>query len=735
MAESIAGFPYYYAMPLEDMFPRRAELSPAEWHDRYEQAKSSLVQFVGCRDPYVLLAKTALRQLIEARQKNTDTFKKIELHQLELLQAIAVAVGTNNRSVPATPRAFQRLWADIALLSEASLARQDFSHEAPEQAFFRKRVQSQTAYYRFHYDQDACVELMSEFLASLDAETNVQHDFLKKYQALVALTSIIEQRLNEFRVRIRDLMSALTKEEVLQSADAFATMYPAARMARQHCAAKELSLDDLKWSVFQIAELAYPWIFTVPRTYLTEKLGPIAPQTIEKLSFQLSDVDEASIDHFVLSNPIWKKPYLVMPSGDFFCALPQGPYSFPFLIVEELIARDQKLLKKYAEVKANYLEKKIAEVIGKSAPSASVFFGVVWDDPETGVRYENDVLAVVGNFLFMFEAKSGKINPGARRGAEKSLKNDLQALFIDPANQAQRLQHHLNANHSTLNLREKASGRKIDLDLTRPKLVYRFSICFEHFARLTSTRHNFLEIGLIDEDTPWAPVLSIGELMMVSKHLDSEVSFVHYLTRRFAIEKQIDFEGDEQDLLSLFLANGFCVTDEAAGDRRITFVDADDLARETKVQAENRQTATVYGVQLPPLWKATVSEIYRTKATPNTFDFISTILNQSPPGLFGLQKSIKRWRSGGGGAGKPVQYIKFKVADRTFILMIVLRRLREFDPQAWHQEAKMLAMEAGNEEPALTDCVVFAYLKPSNNFTHDAASFFRFSTRGVGRAI
>jgi len=252
MAESIAGFPYYQEMPLEDMFPRREELNPAEWHDRYEQAKASLVQFVRCRDPYVLVAKTALRQLIEARQRNTETFKKIELHQLELLQAIAVAIGANDRSVPATPRAFQRLWADIVLLSEASLARQDFSHEAPEQAFFRKRVQSQTAYYRFHYDQDTCVEIMTEFLASLDAETNAQHDFLKRYGALVALTSIIEQRLNEFRGRIRDLMSALTKEQVLDSADAFASMYPAARMARQHCAAKELSLDDLKWSVFQI---------------------------------------------------------------------------------------------------------------------------------------------------------------------------------------------------------------------------------------------------------------------------------------------------------------------------------------------------------------------------------------------------------------------------------------------------------------------------------------------------
>jgi|GEM_PF-6445968 len=46
---------------------------------------------------------------------------------------------------------------------------------------------------------------------------------------------------------------------------------------------------------------------------------------------------------------------------------------------------------------------------------------------------------------------------------------------------------------------------------------------------------------------------------MIAKHLDNEVSFSHYLSRRYTIENLLDFVGDEQDLLSMYLTNGFCV--------------------------------------------------------------------------------------------------------------------------------------------------------------------------------
>ncbi|MGO8506652.1 hypothetical protein AB9F35_35590, partial [Rhizobium leguminosarum] len=43
---------------------------------------------------------------------------------------------------------------------------------------------------------------------------------------------------------------------------------------------------------------------------------------------------------------------------------------------------------------------------------------------------------------------------------------------------------------------------------------------------------------------------------MIAKFLDTEVSFVHYLTRRATLEDLIQIEGDEQDYLSLYLTNG-----------------------------------------------------------------------------------------------------------------------------------------------------------------------------------
>ncbi|MCR9125948.1 MAG: hypothetical protein NXH82_07445 [Rhodobacteraceae bacterium] len=730
-----SGIPFYNIVPHEFLSSQEDDLSADDWNKRYELSKSSIIQFVGCRDPYIILAKTALRQVIESGRDKESTVRPIELHELEILQSIILAVGFDGNNSPASPGALTRLWKDLGVLPKAHMSRQVFPEDTPALTFFRRRVQLQTIAYRFLFDEQACVEVMKQLLARLDAEISGRHNFAECYAVLVHVSGMVRDRIEIYLQHVRRLMSAKTKEAVLKEANYFCSLYPAAARAWHRCAGKDLDLESLRWAVYQISELANPWIFTVPRERLIDKCGAHAARLLERLSYRAGEFDEAQIDKFPLSNPVWRRPFLSMPDGDFFCALPQCPYSFPFQIVEELIGADVKLAEKYSSVKAAYLEDKIAEVFAKSAPSARVYRNVVWDDPETGVRYENDVLAVIGNFMFMFEAKSGKINPGARRGAEKSLKNDLQSLFIDPAAQAQRLQNYLNAHHENPNLREKETGKSVELDLTRPKLVYRFSICFEHFARLTSTKHNFQELGFVDDETPWAPVLSLGEFMIVSKHLDSEVSFIHYLTRRFTIEKLLNFEGDEQDLLSLFLANGFCISKEGLGDQRVTFIDADELARAPKISAEDRKSATVYGVDLPPLWKATIAEIYKGRKTPNTFDIISTILNQAPLGLMGLQKNIKRWRRGGGGASNPVQYVKFSVGDRSFYLIIVLRRLKDFNPKTWHDEARMIAMEAGSEEDGLTDSVVFAYLSPSRNLTHDAASFFRFTPRPVGRLV
>ena len=108
----------------------------------------------------------------------------------------------------------------------------------------------------------------------------------------------------------------------------------------------------------------------------------------------------------------------------------------------------------------------------------------------------------------------------------------------------------------------KETGETVQLDLDKPKVVHKFSVCIEHFAALTSAKHNLKVLGTITDDDAWAPVLSLGELMLIWRYLDSEISFFHYLTRRATLEDLLEFEGDEQDILSTYLINGLFIDPE-----------------------------------------------------------------------------------------------------------------------------------------------------------------------------
>ncbi|MGB6795140.1 MAG: hypothetical protein WBE48_00820 [Xanthobacteraceae bacterium] len=69
-------------------------------------------------------------------------------------------------------------------------------------------------------------------------------------------------------------------------------------------------------------------------------------------------------------------------------------------------------------------------------PSAEVYERVIWSDPKTGKGFENDVVALIGNTIFLFEAKAGRIADAARRGGALSLERNFKELFVEPGEQA-----------------------------------------------------------------------------------------------------------------------------------------------------------------------------------------------------------------------------------------------------------------------------------------------------------
>lgn len=187
----------------------------------------------------------------------------------------------------------------------------------------------------------------------------------------------------------------------------------------------------------------------------------------------------------------------------------------------------------------------------------------------------------------------------------------------------------------------------------------------------------------------------------------------------------------------MYLTNGFCLLGRSPEDKRIMFYNSDAQVRKTTSPATNRATPTVVGITLPPMWRHTVSEIYTSTigTVRHRFDIICTILNQPPPALSQLQEFVRKWRRGGGGAGKGPRYSKYTVANRQFVVATWLLAKGFESEEALNAEARMFAHGIASEFDGTSDVVVFIYVKKSREITHNGVFFFRLGQKGIGRVI
>lgn len=701
-----------------------AEESITDWDAEFYAQKRRLEAFLSCRDTDIALGKTAHQCIVETILFN-NRYPNIELAALEAFQALLLTIPPCSSNVPTSPRNFSKHWKVLNRLFRAFSKKQDnlADLEDPVKNLVW-RTKLQTIYYRFPFDQDVCAKIVADILGRIDRKKIVTTNFAAQFETLIGISQLVAERCHEFMSHIAQMLNAESQDEVVSHIEYFCSLSSTANHLWERCKLKQRPLEDIKNLGYQLSELSTPWLFILETYELIGKFGTECVPLLEALSLRPGELSTKNAEHFFMDNPVWEKPFIARPDGNFFLAIQYFPFSYPFKIVERLLGGNADLLDAYSDARSNYLEDAIAVTLKQAMPRAEIYRSVLWDDPDTGARYENDVVAVIGNFIFTFEAKSGKISPAARRGAEKSLLKNVKSLFIEPWEQSQRLQKYLNEHGKNAKLWEKVGERPIKIDLDKPKITFSYSVCLEHLAALSSSKRFFVEAGLVNNDDVWAPVLSIGELLMLSKFLDSEVSFVHYLTRRFHIDEQFDFDGDEQDLLSMYLTNGFCLIG-APPDKRIMFRDSDDMVRVSRTPNPDRARGEVVGINLPPIWSKTVDEIYTSTVgtVRHTYDIICTILNQPPPSLFDLQKRIRNWRRGGG--GKEMRVSSYKVGLQQYVVATMFLNRLSMAEDDLKSKARLIALEIASSFDGITDCAIFLYLKKSKQFTHDGVFFFR----------
>lgn len=705
----------------------------SDWQDEFNLTKDQVARFLAIRDPFIVLARSAIR-LITERPEPTDKLIPLEQSSVEIIQALLLFNTAPIKSTPTSPGSFVRFWPLVSRNQTAFLHMQMRSDEDNKAvAFVSQRARLQTLYYRNLFTRSDCEEFVSALLTRVDtaSENTLGYRLSELLRAMIRIVVLFEEKLHAFRAQVYNVLTGRSRSEVLEAIDFFRRAYPVAERAWRNKSEKFSDLKGLRDAGFQLSELAYPWVCTFSHQQLEQEFAPHIVQAIDRLCFRPGDLASSDPLHIYLNNPIWQRPYIRRDNG-VFVALPNLIFSFPFAIFEGLMVGHGNLLKAYEDARAELLESEVARIVRRSMPSAKVYEGVIWTDPDSGQNFENDVVAFIGNYIFLFEAKSGKIKDAARRGGFLSLEKNFKSLFVEPGIQAWRLQNYVDSHKSKAVLRNRSDGKPLPEDLSNLKVIYKFSVCIEHFASLTSANYYLKELGLIDSDTAWSPVLSLGELMMISRFLDTEVSFVHYLTRRATLEEFVDVEGDEQDYLSIYLTNGLWLDPTVLDGRRLLLHNADSLVRRPKVARSIRTVFELHGVQLSPLWLQIAKELYLDNSQRHRFDIINVILNQFPPALAEVERRIRRWRRGVPHGGEDVAIIRFKIGTRNFILAIRLMKVMASLPE-WrniaHDIAAPFAMETG-----IADCAVFMMLRKTKH-AFDGVSFFRFGKREKPKSV
>jgi hypothetical protein len=545
------------------------------------------------------------------------------------------------------------------------------------------------------------------------------------FAALIALNAKIEQRWHEYFRRSSAGLQAASEAEALNSIEFFCAIFPTAKRAWARCKGLCTKLSDLQWGAFQLSGLCHAWPYMLDRAELRSAFGDPAVEFFTSISLRPGQLASDNPEHFFMNNPVWRRPLIELDEHTLFVPLPNLFYSFPFQIFEQFIAGRPALEEAYSHARAKFLEDKIESHISTGMPSAKVYKNVMWRDPTTERLYENDVVALIGNTIFLFEAKSGKLDDAGRRGGELSLIRNFRELFVEPGEQVRRLENYLNSKGKDALLWIKGTEENVYLDLDRPKVVHKFSICIEHFAALTSAKHNLKELGTIKDEDAWAPVLSLGELMLVWRYLDSEVAFFHYLTRRATLEELIDFEGDEQDILSLYLINGLCIDQKEVEGRQLRFLNIDGAVRTGKTPRRDRTEFEIFGIPLNYYWRSTLEEIYRDTSLRHRFDILQVVLNQDPQALAGIAQHVRGWKQGlVTRKNGDVLAIRNSIGKRVFVLAYHLTK-RFMTAEEWVERSRTIDRNAAAEIFEASDCAAILRIKKSKEQTYDAISFHR----------
>ena len=570
------GAPSFVAAdPLGDLSPEERERPVIELGQKAEEAfagaLTNLASSLPKSDPCVLLAAVAEKVIAEPPSPEAirENPEKLLQHHLELLQAFCLRLDLRQYEPGIDPLAFyDELLLELHTIANAAvlqgLRHLDASDTNRHQTAARQLVQLATfAIRNFGYEPQIrrlCDDLLAPFADSLYRSTGVRPGSLVALiDGIIRTTQI---RADGFTSKFNLMLQA---KSIPDAVTAYLSAFP-----QITCPADKLSayIDKVGVTLEQIKSIFSAHLrFVMPSIFMftTEDLadlltgpdsGPAVELAVRTWSLAFGDLSGCNPEDLILSNPVWTQPMIQLSDETVFIPCPEIIHGKRILLLEKALLRDPRMRERYQKHRGSYLEKRTAELLEQQLAGASIWRGALWRDPATGTQYENDILLRIDTHMFIVEAKSGHITDAARRGAPDRLKRTVRKIVQEPSEQASRFEDFLRTNDGQI----KLSNRKGDvyrIDLAGVRHFVKLNVTLDMIGDLLSRWPRLREAGWLPEDFRGCPTVPLWDLETITTMLEGPCQAIHYWRRRSELEAEIEYRGDEIDLLGLYLQSGF----------------------------------------------------------------------------------------------------------------------------------------------------------------------------------
>jgi len=271
---------------------------------------------------------------------------------------------------------------------------------------------------------------------------------------------------------------------------------------------------------------------------------------------------------------IFTRP-LIARDGQYYCPNPITLMRNRSAILESAIVDTDKRYygNQFAKARGKLVERLALEHFRRLLPDARIYENLYYRTFEDGEnrRFETDGVIVFDDRLFVLEMKSAPFSSASMRGADKSLKSELEHLVAEPYRQAIRTLRFVEKN-SPARFEEENGTHALTLNgLKGFRGIYLVNITLSDIGHVAGRLNSAREMGLIGQHRwPWS--VFVNDLRVISEILESPSEFLLYLERRLSLNDLSAVSTiDELDYLGMFLHDGLYFTpDDVSGLSRFT---------------------------------------------------------------------------------------------------------------------------------------------------------------------